>query len=335
MLFARALTADDRHRLIAGTSRAIDNARFLCVLLMTYVHLYNPVAPGDAVAVAIRAVMVDVLGRSSVPLLSVVSGLLIVPFFARRSWLGGIGERARKLVLPMIAVNALAVILLGRPQGSLVNAITGLAGEPVLLYMAFLRDLFVLCAVAPALIWLVRRAPVPMAMLGLAYYLANTGNLVIFRPQIAGFFLLGIFIAVWGTIRIPAAPVMIAFALVLVLQIIVHPQSALYDLLVRRPVTAAAFWVFARNARHMPRFGPAVFLFFLLHGLMFDCVAYAMSKGAIPSDSLMLWLVTPPACFAALVFALHLRQRMAQHRPEALARLLPHRLVHGPRMKRL
>ncbi len=322
MLFARTLTVEERRALIAHKSRGIENARFLCVLLMSYVHLGLPGLPGRSTA--IYAVLVDVLGRSSVPLLSVVSGLLIVSFYSRRSWLAGVRDRAKALILPMIAVNALAVVLMGPPpQGSLVNAVTAIGGEPVLLYMSFLRDLFVLCALAPALIWLVRRAPWLMAGLGLAYYVANVETLIIFRPQIAGFFLIGIFIGVWGAVRIPTLPVVAAFALVLVLQVAVHPQAELYDLLVRRPVTAAAFWVIARDARHIPRFGKAIFAYFLLHGILFATFCYALAHGWISQGGLGLWLAAPPLCFLAVVAGLGFWRQLEQRMPEALVRLSP------------
>jgi hypothetical protein len=64
------------------SSDAIRIARVLCIVCMAYVHMRQPNVDFPIV----WAVVVDTLGRASVPLLSVISGYLMVPFFSRRTW---------------------------------------------------------------------------------------------------------------------------------------------------------------------------------------------------------------------------------------------------------
>lgn len=290
---------------IAGNSASFENARFICILAMSYVHFHLDGGPATPIQVVIKILIADVLGRSSVPLLSVISGILLTHFYTTRQWGQGVRERAKTLLVPMVIWNALAIPLIGFHFDTIANDLFALTHAPrVMIHTAFLRDLFVLSVFTPALVRACRRAPVIFAALSVTYYLWNPSTPLLLRPQIYGFYVVGIYIAVWREVRLPAVPVMIGFAGVLLLELAMNPHNELYDLVIRRPICAAAFWIIAAHIRFLPRFGKAIFTFFMAHALMFYVAAWVYAKLGIDGYAyLALWLSTPPACFiAVLVF---------------------------------
>lgn len=102
---------------------------------MSYVHLHFASDLGD-IFPAVDAIVVETLGRSSVPLLSVISGFLMVGFFRKRGYFEAVLQRGRSLLLPMIIWNAIAVLLLGQ-NGALWNDIFALSHTSRLIYLTF------------------------------------------------------------------------------------------------------------------------------------------------------------------------------------------------------
>lgn len=97
-------------------SDAVRCARVLCIVFMSYVHLHFDIDP-NAEFPLVDALFVETLGRSSVPLLSVISGYFMVGFFQRRQYFEAIIQRAKTLILPMVIWNTIAVLLLGQKKG--------------------------------------------------------------------------------------------------------------------------------------------------------------------------------------------------------------------------
>jgi len=323
-MFKQEMDEGELRAFVRAISAPIENARFLCILFMSYVHLHFAAQPAGPFAQSISTIIVDVLGRSSVPLLSVISGVLMVPFFGRRRWGEAVRSRALTLLVPMVIWNAIQLLLFGGRDGSLVNQLFALTGSPALLPMAFLRDLFVVAALTPVLVRLVRAAPLPVAAVVFAYYSLNPQSPIILRPQIPFFYMIGIYIALWKDVhvRLPAIPVLGLFALVLALQLMELGEGELYDLWVLRPVTAAAFWVFARTLRGVPRFRRAIFAFFLSHVILFHIVGALLPALWIEEAWLPLWMMTPPLVFAAVVAAMRLWDRVEPHAPGPIRRLV-------------
>lgn len=69
--------------------------------MMIYVHLHFANNPDNYAAYLADSVIVDVLGRSSVPLLSVISGFLMISFFAK-----GLFTQPQEIVGGGVAMDA-------------------------------------------------------------------------------------------------------------------------------------------------------------------------------------------------------------------------------------
>lgn len=151
-------------------------------------------------------IVVEVLSRSSVPLLSVISGWLVAASINRRSYAAFISGKMKSLLAPMAAWNLITVFLIGlvvlladyhagfEPVGlPLFNQIIHLLGVGELNYQnAFLRDVFICMLMAP---WVLRLPDYALWLLigGAAIWsIAEWQLYILLRPQILLFFLIGI-----------------------------------------------------------------------------------------------------------------------------------------------
>jgi uncharacterized membrane protein len=197
------------------TSRQIVAARVICIFFMLSVHVspgFNAAAYGMGDAMHwIGALWVDVLGRSSVPALSIVSGFLMSAQFGLRG-LGQIAlDRFGTLVLPMLFWTAvLATLVLagyeilgartdayhrffaGGLQPLITQHMLFLHGQPANLPLAFLRDLFVCGLIAVALQRLMGRWVVLALPLSILIWQTVGYGEVILRPMILPFVLTGV-----------------------------------------------------------------------------------------------------------------------------------------------
>ncbi|WP_128254056.1 acyltransferase family protein [Falsirhodobacter deserti] len=290
------------------TSDAIRITRVLCILCMSYVHLHFFDLPGTDFT-AIRAIVVDTLGRSSVPLLSVISGFLMVGFFSKRDYREAATQRARALIVPMIIWNSIAVMLWG---WSGLNDILGLTETSKLIYLTFLRDLFVMSLMTPLLLFLARKLPALLFAGAAVVYVADISSILVLRPQILFFYCMGVLIAV-NPIKMPAGWKVFAIAALAALCILIasFPQLTLndyFDNLIRRPVTSLGFWaialILAERAARLSNLDRFAFPFFLSHGIMFYYVGalYAdVEFLQFPAAYLVIWLCVPILCFAFIM----------------------------------
>ena len=314
----------DYRSAVAHYSRTIETARVICILTMSYVHLHFFELPETATVFAFAdAVVVDLLGRSSVPLLTTISGFLIVGSLAKGFALL-LRAKVRTILVPMIAWNVVAVLLLGTTK-PLWDDILALTSNPRLIYLGFLRDLLVLILLSPALVWCVQRAPTVSAVVALTFHIVSPDTGVILRPQMVGFFVAGIYAALYAhRLRPPArrerGAVVVAVVAVMVLQLLALTSPAvadivhdrLYDDLVRRPTMAAAMLVLCLSisgtafSRWVLSLRHATFTFFLSHGIAFIVVGSIYSRvpaAHTPTIYLLLWLLTPLAVFTVLAAA--------------------------------
>ncbi|KKC27772.1 acyltransferase family protein [Sphingomonas sp. SRS2] len=143
----------------------------------------------------------ELFGRASVPLLSVISGYLMVHQHGAIDALQRLSKKARSLLVPLVGWNVIAVLLsvaLARHLpfssiGEAANALFALTAEPAIHPLYFLRDIF-LCAVLFPLIRLaVERAPIAsltlIAILSLAGWtwplFVGSGPLLFFTAGVA------------------------------------------------------------------------------------------------------------------------------------------------------
>lgn len=190
--------------------------RVVCIFFMMYVHV-NP-GLGDTELGLVLAisdnVIVDFLGRASVPALSLISGFLMVHELQRRKFLLAIRNRLRTLVMPMVVWNSIIILfsaviyLLLQEKTTIyrdlqgVGAIEMVAGKLFALRsdgattaLNFLRDLFVCAALSPLLIYLVRRLGMVAVVVGWLVGLGFGYEPLVYRPAILMFYLFGIYCA--------------------------------------------------------------------------------------------------------------------------------------------
>lgn len=300
------ITKIERSAMTKLQSDAAHCSRVLCILFMSYVHLHFFKLPGAQFPIT-EIIIVDTFGRSSVPLLSVLSGYFMVGFFAKRGYVTAALSRGRSLIVPMVIWNLIACLLLGFTY-PLWDALFAATDQSKLIYLTFLRDLFVMSLMVPLLTVFARKAPWIFATAAFAYYVSGWSNVVILRPQIAFFFSLGVLFAIYpqpmpkGSRAIAAVGVAVAIGWQ-----IMQPASFYFDNLFLRPVVAFSFWVLALEiAARRPSFGrfdKTAFAFFLMHGIIFFVVGSVYSKisglHTVPIYY-VIWLLTPLISYATV-----------------------------------
>lgn len=199
-------------------SQAIGLARLICILGIVYVHGWTGLG-GDQMAAQmgsaqdiLRWTVVELFGRSAVPLLSMVSGWLIAGSLAKRAARPFIVGKARAILLPMLLWNAIAILLVCSAAtlgwaiapyfGDLGWTATNLfnldrAGD-INVQTAFLRDLFICMVAAP---WLVRLRTSWLLLIGAiaaAWWISLFKFPLLLRPSILLFFIGGILARRYG-----------------------------------------------------------------------------------------------------------------------------------------
>jgi fucose 4-O-acetylase-like acetyltransferase len=142
------------------TSDAIRIARVIGILSLVYVHSRPYETDMAAVPHALYTIMEFVrltLGRNSVPLLSIISGYLLMQILERRRFSSEFKKKWRTLIVPLFLWNAITLIkdLALDKAGArptllqLPDALLALTGYPANLPTYFLRDIFLCFLVYP------------------------------------------------------------------------------------------------------------------------------------------------------------------------------------------
>jgi hypothetical protein len=193
-------------------SRAIGIARLICILGIVYVHGWTGLS-GELMAAQagspqdmLRWTLVELFGRSAVPLLSLVSGWLIGQSLARRGPRRFLRGKARALLVPMLLWNMLALVLvvgaamlgvpdlplLGGPQWLADNLLSLTRPADINVQTAFLRDLFLCMLAAPLLLRLPTRALLLIVAATALWVVGGWQLYLLLRPGILLFFVIGI-----------------------------------------------------------------------------------------------------------------------------------------------
>jgi len=193
-------------------SAAICIARVLGIAGIVYVHGWTGLAWADLTAIdgspqgIFRWTLMEFLGRSAVPLLSIISGWLVAGSALKRSYAAFLTGKARALLLPMILWNAIAIVLvsgaahIGWINGPHVRSTWWVIDElfclatpnDINVQMAFLRDLFVCMVFAPLLVRLPNWA-LAGVMAWMAFWTISwLQSPMLLRPMIALFFVGGV-----------------------------------------------------------------------------------------------------------------------------------------------
>lgn len=169
-------------------------------------------ADAPALAQAFYFLVIDVLGRASVPLLSLLSGVLLVASFHKRGSGAVLGSKVRTLLIPMVAWSLpMALILFAEPlvtgtplllwsASDWANAFFSITASPANGPLHFFRDVFIM-AIYGCLILTVfrsnRAAGIVLAVL-VALIEQKAGGFLLFRNAIAFFFVAGLLLAMLG-----------------------------------------------------------------------------------------------------------------------------------------
>ena len=190
--------------------------RVVCIFFMMYVHV-NPGLSGEALGPFLAIgdnVIVDFLGRASVPALSLISGFLMVHELQRRHFLRALRNRLRTLLMPMVVWNCIIILFSAviflllqekttvyrelesvDAQKMVVGKLMALRSDGATTALNFLRDLFVCAALSPVLIYLVRRVGFVAVLAGWTVGLGFGYEPLVYRPAILMFYLFGVYCA--------------------------------------------------------------------------------------------------------------------------------------------
>lgn len=329
-LITHARSTREYDQAILQESDSIRISRVLCIFCMAYVHVHlldQPAFESTWYFSSTRTLLADLFGRSSVPLLSMISGVLLVGVVRKRSLLKVAQGRARGLLVPMVVWNliglALAILTArGLPQSPL-NAVLALTGPAHYVHLTFLRDVFVVSLGTPLYVLLAKRVPA-LFLLG-AVVLTSVIDLkpLILRDQIFLYYVVGVYIGVYrftlSNFRSLAKTTHIAMGCLVISALITQyaPQLArvyyhsVFEDLVRRPICALWFWLVARQlARNLEvrqvvrqHLEPAIFLMFLSHATVIHVVGSLYAR-FVPPHAISyfgVWLFLPPACLLVAV----------------------------------
>ena len=195
-------------------SRAIGIARVLCICGIVYVHAWTGLviedlrAQGSGWQSIFYWTLIELIGRSSVPLLSIISGWLVASSVEKRSYGSFVANKANSLILPMILWNLVSVSMVmalatwGELRAPTPSPIMPLLNEifhftaagQIDVQNAFLRDIFICMMFAPLLVRLPNRALAVVLGGALLWSLFGWQLYLLLRPQILLFFLIGMFV---------------------------------------------------------------------------------------------------------------------------------------------
>lgn len=198
----------------ARLSGAISVARVLCILGAVYVHAWTGWGGADLAAFdatpqgLLRWGLIEILGRSAVPLLGVISGWLAFSGVRKRTWAEFTLGKAKTLIAPMVLWNAIGIAIVcagaswGVLQGPTPRSLWWTINELLCLstpgdinvQMPFLRDLFVCMIAAPFLARAPKRVLAAIAIGALIWSVTGWVFPLLLRPSILFFFVLGMIV---------------------------------------------------------------------------------------------------------------------------------------------
>jgi hypothetical protein len=192
-------------------SQAIGISRLICILGIVYVHAWTGIGGEQMSRLAetnqgvVRWSVVELFGRASVPLLTMVSGWLVASSLAKRGSRAFLTGKTHAVLAPMLLWNAIALLvvmsasragwIIGPLSGDLKffanNLLSLTGGADINVQMTFLRDLFLCMLAAPLLVRLSSRS-LGLLMAATAVWVIGGWQLyLLLRPSILIFFIAG------------------------------------------------------------------------------------------------------------------------------------------------
>ena len=214
-------------------SDTIRVARVLCILFMMSTHAWpgaDRILAADAAAVSASfyTVMAELLGHASVPLLSLLSGVLLVRSFERGSPADLLITKIKTLLVPLCFWSLVASIaLVGKSLVKAVEFPTSILGYLNLIFaltegpangpLYFLREIFVMTLYGTVVLLIFERSTKLgcVAAIGIVLVEQMPGGFLLFRGQIAVMFISGLLLARFGKMNwVPSWPLVAAMLLV-------------------------------------------------------------------------------------------------------------------------
>ncbi|KRB86225.1 hypothetical protein ASE00_05710 [Sphingomonas sp. Root710] len=285
----------------------------------------------------------ELFGRASVPLLSVISGYLMVQQHGAMNAATRLRKKARSLLIPLVGWNLIAVLLttaLTRHApyttvGEWTNGLLAISKEPAIRPLYFLRDIFLCALLFPLIRLAIDRAPVATLTLVAIVSLAGWTYPLFIGSGPLLFFTAGVAIALGKLSAEPdprqkrllmiAALLVPGFTAAVMVEMLVGPASAGWlqlaftiGLIVERICVAWFVWIVARwtlRQRWNPliqAIEPYIFIIFCSHVLWLALAWHLLEAAGISYDHPLypLFFATAPlqALLAGLGAAMILRR---------------------------
>jgi hypothetical protein len=185
-----------------AASDTIRMARILCILLLVYAHA-QPYQAGVPEALLSPMGLIhylrQLLGHTSVPLLSLISGYLLARTLSARPYMDELGNKWVSLVVPLVLWNLITIAKTYLESGlettpaihEWPNAVLAITSHPAMMPLYFLRDAFVCFLMSPALLFLARKLPGTAALALLLNALFNIDSVLFINSAIPVFYFAG------------------------------------------------------------------------------------------------------------------------------------------------
>ncbi len=204
-----------RDAMTPDVSRAIRIARVMCITMMMTVHVWPGAKAITSAEVPLAlhwfyVLVIRQFGEASVPLLSVVSGLLFYRSARSGKSVDLVASKIRTLMVPMVIWSAILLVMFVvfsaatgdraffdvRPM-DWINRVFAITAPPINDPLAFLRDIFMCCLIALAAVRLEQVLPWSgrVALVAITAAEVYTDGMLMLRPQVLLCFAVGIFMA--------------------------------------------------------------------------------------------------------------------------------------------
>jgi succinoglycan biosynthesis protein ExoH len=330
-------------------SKRIDILRLGLVIGIAILHVPPHVPMADMVPGVfsfIKSLLANAVFRSSVPVLTCISGFILFKSGLDRDVRDLVVKKTRTLLLPLLFWNLPIMALLYAVQAfgvidypfrlqvypfeffPFVDASLGLTGEPVNYPLWFLRDLFVLALLAPIIGMVLRRAPwIGLVLIGAAFWLDLDGPVLMRNTMMINFYLGGMAAHLgWDLEKLDRyAPVLAIVFLGCCLAIVGFRMTnrSWFSVLAPILVWPASVWlVNTRIGEAMCRAARHSFFLFLTHGPILLVLWLLYTRVLPAAPYVVFYVLAPPIVVTACLGADTLFRR-------AMPRL--HHLVVGGR----
>lgn len=296
----------------------------ICGIVLLHTPNFVPIKEvGSGTFDFIKAFFQNAAFRSSVPVLTVISGFFLFGSGLDRRYPDLLRKKFKTIAVPFLFFNltlvAAAVVaqrlagitlsydLLGGDVMTWLNASFGISKPPMNYPLNFLRDLLVLLALAPVFGWLIRHAPVKsLILIGLIFF-NNFDGLLILRPEMPVTFFLGGMAAVyrWDLRKLDrfALPLLVLFIGICCYVVAAKVANANYLRLVSPFLIWPASVLLLNTAigGFCQRMSKYSFFIFVAHAplLTVSWMVYQRLGGIVPYP--VYWIVTPVVTVAVLI----------------------------------